>query len=164
VYKAFYWYLRLDQNDRLNQLNRQLPYFFKTVIYLCYTNPVNNALVKSLDYVPKEFEEAMKQLIFDLDKDPNSYAPYQRLIDDYNHRLKRLDYYFKSLYQLAVTGGPETPRLLDELNQSISDDLNIVRQQKNKTINATVSYLGMIPVVFLVLVLTYVLIKTIDFI
>jgi len=164
VYRLFYDYLRLCHQRHLRRLNQLMPYFMKTVICLCYNNPVGNALLKALDYVPREFRASMEKLLADLDADPNSFMPYESFITAYGRRIKHLDYYFKSLYRIAQSGGSETGRLLDELNQSISDDINIIRAEKNEAINATVSYLGLIPVALLVLVLTYVLISAVDMI
>ncbi len=164
IYKLFYFYLQYVQSCQLKKLNKLMPYFFKTVICLCYNNPVNNALLKAMDYVPVEFEIAMRQLLNELDADPTSYQPYENFVAKYQHRLNHVDYYFKSMYRIAQTGGSSTGRLLDELNQSISDDINIVRQQKNALVNATISYLGMIPVAILAVALTYLLMSAIDFI
>lgn len=159
VYKVIYLYLIAAANSRISRLNKLLPYFIKTIAYLAYVYPINNAIITSLDYVPKEFENDMKLLIEDMDKYPNSFDPFQNFIDRYDGQLDNLDAYFRSIYRMSMSAKDEDKKTLNSLNETISQDVNRVREAKNKAINTTVSTVGMIPVALLSIMLTYVLVS-----
>ncbi len=158
VYKVFYFYLQFKDSARIKRLNTVLPYTIKSISYLASVYPVNNALLKSVDIVPKEFQEDLRILCEDIDDDPTTFAPYQAFIDRYDGRLNHLDYYLKTLYRMSVSATKEEARLLSNLNETISNEMSVVRQQKNNAINNTVTYLGLIPVGLLTIMLMFLMV------
>lgn len=158
LYKLFYIYLFFADNARIKRLNSVLPYTIKSIAYLANVYPVNNALIKSIEIVPKEFKEDIKTLCEEIDEDPTGFAPYQAFIDRYDGRLNRLDYYLKTLYRMSMSASEEETRLLTNLNDTISDEMSLVRQTKNNAVNNTVSYLGLIPVALLTIMLLFLMV------
>lgn len=149
IYMLLYFYLKLMVRNRIIQLNIELPYMIKNVAYLAYIYPIFNALEKSLDYVPPVFEYDMKKLVQDIYDKPNSFEPYQTFIDRYDGKLKNLDMYFKSIYRMATSMGENDKKILDNLNEQISNEVDIARHEKNKKINNKISRLAFIPVILM---------------
>ena len=158
VYKAFYVYLLMLDAGRISRLNKQLPYVIKSIAYLVYSFPVTNAIQRAIEISPPEFKYDLEQLTLDIDNDPTNFTPYQKFIDRYDGKLKNLDNYLKILYRMSMSATKEEAKLLSSLNATISDELSYVRQEKNNAINSRVSYLGLIPIMFLVAMLMYALI------
>jgi len=142
----------------MKYLSTLLPYCLKSVIYLCYIYPVNNALAKAINYIPDEFKEQLRVLVNEIDDNPNSYQPYQKFIDPYQGKMPALNMYMHVLFRISQSSDSETSKLLSSINQSVSDELNMVRGNKNKTINDTIQYLGLIPVVLVTFMLGYLLV------
>lgn len=162
AYKAFYIYLKYMDSQRIRRLNMVLPYTVKSIAYLAEVYPVNNALVRSVELVPDEFKGDIKILCEDIDKDPVSFAPYQKFIDAYGGRLQRLDYYLKTLYRMSMSASREESKLLSGLNATISSEMAEARRQKNDAVNSTVSYLGLIPVGLLTAMLVYLMMNVVN--
>ena len=158
TYKLGYLYLKLIDQKRMKYLNILIPYCLKSIIYLCYIYPVNNALAKAINYIPEEFKDQLRVLVNEIDDNPNSYQPYQKFIEPYQIRMPALNMYMHVLFRISQSSDRETSKLLSSINQSVSDELNMVRGNKNKTINDTIQYLGLIPVVLVTLMLGYLLV------
>jgi len=158
-YKLFYFYLVNKDNQRIKKLNMVLPYTIKSIAYLANVFPVNNALLKSIEIVPKEFQQDIEMLCKDIDKDPTSFTPYQKFIDRYDGRLNRLDYYLKLLYRMSMSATKEEVKLLTNLNETISEEMSNARRSKNETINKSVTWLGLIPVALLTIMLVFLMIE-----
>ena len=158
MYKFFYVYLLWKDNARIKKLNTVLPYTIKSIAYLANVYPVNNALLKSIEIVPKEFREDIRMLCEDIDKDPASFAPYQAFIDRYDGRLNRLDYYLKTLYRMSMSATTEEVKLLTNLNETISEEMSTARKAKNDAVNSTVTWLGLIPVGLLTIMLLFLMV------
>lgn len=157
IYKIFYLYLRNLESNRIKKLNQELPYGIKNIVYLNYIYPVSNAIEKAITYVPDSFKDDLSLLLNEIDKDPNSYEPYSQFVRRYDGRLEQLDFYLRILYRMSMSSN-EQKKLLDNMNSSISSQINRVRAQKNTTINTTISYLGLIPVVLVTIMLGYLLV------
>lgn len=158
VFKFFYIYLLMLDSSRIKKLNQQLPYVIKSIAYLVYSFPVVNAFQRAIEISPPEFRYDLEQLVTDIDNDPNTFEPYQNFINRYDGKLKNLDNYLKILYRMSQSATQEEAKLLSSLNATISDELSYVRTEKNNSINARISYLGLIPIAFLVVMLMYILI------
>lgn len=152
-YKAFYLFLLYKDQARINKLNTILPYTIKSIAYLACVFPVNNALIKAIPLVPKEFRADLEQLVNDIVEDPTTFEPYQKFIDRYDGRLNRLDYYLKTLHRMSESSTSEEQKLLSNLNATISDEMSAARAMKNKSVNDTVAYLGLIPVALMTIML-----------
>lgn len=163
-YKGLYIYLLFVSNARYKQINQIMPYYMKMVISLCCCQPVNNALDRSIAYCDTFLKKDIEKLVNDIDKSPNSYQPYQNFIDAHQGRIKNLDLYYKSLYRIAISGSEAADKMLMSLNKSISEDINLVRKEKNKVTNDLIGYIGMLPVALLVVVLSIAFIYSINFI
>ena len=163
IYKGLYYYLRVLAKQRINKLNQLIPYMMKNIIYLCHIYPLNNALLASINYVPKEFRDDMSTLVREIDTTQGStYEPYQNFIDRYEGQLKGLDMYFSMLYRMGQAVRTNDNKLLDSLNKMIDEDVARVRLEKNEEINKTVSFIGYIPVFLLTGMLIYVMILMTD--
>ena len=158
IYKFCYLYLKMLDQKRKKHLSTLMPYCLKSIIYLCYIYPVNNALAKSINYVPDEFKDQLSTMVNEIDNNPTSFQPYQRFIDPYQGKMVTLNMYMHVLFRISQSSDNETSKLLSSINQSVSDELNMVRGNKNKTINDTIQYLGLIPVVLVTLMLGYLLV------
>jgi len=158
TYKFFYVFLVIKDRARIKRLNMMLPYTIKSIAYLANVYPVNNALIKSIELVPLEFKEDLKELCNDIDDDPISFTPYQRFIDRYDGRLSRLDYYLKTLYRMSKSAGKEELKLLSNLNETISEEMSNARKLKNDAINSRVTYFGLIPVALLTMMLIFLMV------
>jgi len=161
-YKSLYIYLLVVSNSRYKKINQLMPYYMKMVIALCYYQPVNNALEKSIVYADQYLKKDLEKLVKDIDQNPNNYQPYQDFIDMHQGKIKNLDLYFKSIFRISMSGSQMSDKLLMALNKAISDDLSLVRKEKNKVTNDLVGYLGMIPVALLVVVLSVIFIFSIN--
>lgn len=157
VYKLLYLYLVYLDSQRIKKLNQELPYMIKSIAYLVYTFPVANALNMAIDSAPEVFKYDLERLCIDIDNDPVSFGPYQNFINRYDNRLNNLDNYLKILYRMSKSSAVEGSKLLENLNSTISNDISVVRKQKNQSTNSAISYLGMIPVILVSLVLTVVM-------
>lgn len=164
IYMALYLYVKYLYEEKIKRINILFPYYMKNVLYFCYSYPVNNAFIKSLDYVDDEFKESVERLIKDVDVMPLSYTPYQSFIDSFDGRIKNADFYFKTFYSLSNSKTKDGINILNSLNQTISDDLNSARKQKNDVVNDTIGYIGLMPVILLVIVLTVILFISINYI
>ncbi len=158
IYKLFYGYLHLKVYKKYKTIKEQLPYFMKCIIYLCYVYPIPNALNKAVDLVDDIYKEDLNVMVKTLDENPNSFHPYQKLNEDLRKPNPNLLMYLRIIYRLAQSGGIENDGLLSNINQNVSDELNIVRKKKNKAINDTIQYLGLIPVLMVTVMLGYLLI------
>lgn len=158
IYKGMYFYLKIIDKARIKKMNEKLPYAIKTIAYMAYIYPVSNAIEKSIPIVPKEFEYDLKLLFNDINKDPISFKPYQNFIDRYHNRLNQLEPNLKLLYRMTQSGGSKSHKLLSMLNNSISQEVNRIRVEKNKALNAKIGWFGFIPVLALVAVLIYLLV------
>ena len=164
IYKLFYFYLLQIRSSSIKRINDAMPYYMKTLISLSYCNPINVALVKSLDYCDEVLTDDIQRLVTEIDKDPNSYQPYKNMIDRYEGEINHLEQYFRLVYRMSSSGNENSEGLLDNLNKSISEDIQLTRKRKNDIVNNTTGYIGMMPVVLLVVVLTYILILIIGLI
>lgn len=162
VYKGFYFYLCWLDRKRIQRLNTVLPYMMKSVSYLATVYPVNNALLKSLEIIPEDFKGDIRLLCEEIDKDPVSFSPYQKILDRYDGKLSRLDYYFKTLYRMSMSASKEESKLLSGLNSTISEEMSAARKQKNEIVNSTISYLGLIPVGLLTAMLVYLMMNVLN--
>ncbi|MEA5027140.1 MAG: hypothetical protein VB012_05755 [Erysipelotrichaceae bacterium] len=158
IYSAFYLYLILIMDVKKKQLRMKLPYCLKSIVYLCYIYPVANALSKAIDYIPEEFVGSLQEFVYAIDQHPSSFQPYQNFIQPFAKQMPSLNMYMRILYRMAQSGGSEADHLLSSINQSISDEINLVRLQKNKNINNMIQYLGLIPVGLVTFMLGYLLI------
>ncbi len=158
-YKSFYFAMRLKERKRLKELNRMLPYDIRIILYLSYLYPVSNAFEKAPEYVHTVFTQDLKQLLRDIDADPLSFGPYQKFIDRYDGKLDQLQFYLRILYRMNHSSAGAQKRLLANLNDSLSHNIAIVRSEKNQNTNRVISYLGMIPVILVSMMLTYLLIR-----
>lgn len=157
IYIFLYSCLKIVAKNRIKELNLILPYMMKNIAYLAYIYPINNAIEKSLDYCPKEFENDMNKLVEDIYEYPNSYKPFQNFIDRYDGQLKQLDTYFKTMFRMAKSTGDNDDKALANLNESISLEINRVRQIKNDKVNKKIYVLALIPVGLFGIMLTYLL-------
>ena len=149
MYKLLYVFLLIKERNRINKLNQELPYCIKAVSYLCYLYPVNNAFEKSIDYVPEVFKYDIETLVKDIDEDPLTFAPYKKWIDRYEGKLTLLDGCLRNLYRMSSSTSKEQDKHLANLNSSLSAETRRVRKAKNDSINSTITWLGMIPVLLL---------------
>jgi len=149
IYKLLYVFLLIKEKNRIKKLNQELPYCMKTISNLCYLYPVNNAFEKAIDYAPEVFRYDLETLVKDIDEDPLTYAPYKKWVDRYDGKLTVLDRNLRSLYRMSASTSKEQDKSLSTLNLDISAEMQRVRKEKNDSINSTISWLGMIPVLFL---------------
>ena len=159
IYKAFYAYLNYLYYEYRSQIKQQLPYFLKCIVYLCYIYPVPNALNKAVELVPEIFKDQLVGMNRLIDANPNSFIPYEWLNDQLHYPSPNFVMYLRIIYRMAQSGGSEHQDLLANINQNVSDELNIIRKRKNKKINDTIQYLGLIPVIMVTIMLGYLLIK-----
>jgi len=158
-YKIFYIYLSMQYKQKMKIMNQELPYMMKSIIYLSYVYPIHTALYKSVDYVPDVYRQDLLQLVHDIDDNPNSYQPYDSFSKRYDYKLNSLDFYLRMLYRLSMSSKQEEHTLLNYMNRSISDNLNQTRSEKNKQVNEVIQYLGLLPVILVTIMLTYLLLK-----
>ena len=149
IYKLLYVFLLIKEKDRINKLNQELPYCIKAIANLCYLYPVNNAFEKAIDYVPDSFRYDIETLVKDIDEDPLTFVPYKNWIDRYEGKLVLLDGCLRNLYRMSSSTSKEQEKLLSNLVYEVSNEESRVRKAKNESINSTISWLGMIPVLFL---------------
>lgn len=159
IYKIFYVYLNYLSYEYRNQIKQQLPYFLKCIVYLCYIHPVPNALNRAVELVPDVYKDKLVVMNKMIDEDPNSFAPYEWLNDQLYSPSPNFIMYLRIIYRMSQSGGSEHQDLLSNINQNVSDELNIIRKRKNKKINDTIQYLGLIPVIMVTIMLGYLLIK-----
>ena len=149
MYKLLYVFLLVKERNRINKLNQLLPYCIKAVSYHCYLYPVNNAFEKAIDYVPEVFRYDIETLVKDIDEDPLTFAPYKKWIDRYEGKLTLLDGCLRNLYRMSSSTSKEQDKYLANLNSNLSAETRRVRKTKNDSINSTITWLGMIPVLLL---------------
>ncbi len=159
IYKIFYVYLNYLFYEYRNQIKQQLPYFLKCIVYLCYIHPVPNALNRAVELVPDVYKDKLVVMNKMIDENPNSFVPYEWLNDQLYSPSPNFIMYLRIIYRMSQSGGNEHQDLLSNINQNVSDELNIIRKRKNKKINDTIQYLGLIPVIMVTIMLGYLLIK-----
>lgn len=157
VYKYFYFDLYSRYRKKIRTINKELPYFLKMVVNGCYYRPLLGSLITASDFVFDEFKNDVNYLINEIDENPTTYKPYEALINKYNNQIRHLDTYLKSLYRLSMTSNTQASELLETLSKMVSDDINIIRSEKNSIFNSSLSYLGLIPVIILTIAITAVL-------
>ena len=94
-----------------------------------------------------------------IDENPSSYQPHEWLNEQLYCPSPNFVMYLRIIYRMAQSGGSENRALLSNINQHVSDELNIIRKRKNKKINDNIQYLGLIPVIMVTVMLGYLLIK-----
>lgn len=158
MYKLLYLYLYLKFRSKKLLIKQQLPYLLKTIIYFCYIYPVSNALQHAIDLVPNIYRDALSDLVKQIDEDPISFEPYyifyERLYEPGDNFLM----YMRVINRIALSGGGHHHELLSSIDNNVSSELNVLRRNRNMTINGTVQYLGLLPVLMVTMMLGYLLI------
>lgn len=155
-YKFLYYYLRVMAQQRINKLNQLLPYMMNYIIYLCHIYPLKNALLTSIDYVPKEFRQDMITLCKELDED-DSDRPYKNFVNRYEGKLKNLEVYFSMLYRMGESTAVSDDQSLDALDKMVAEEVSRARIQRNDAINKSIALVGLLPVISLVIMLVYIM-------
>lgn len=148
IYKFFYISLVFLWNAQIEKANKEFPYYIKTIaILIGVKKNVQNAIDSSIRYCPDIFKESIQILAYEMHKYPNNVDVFEKFIDKYKG-VKELEPFMKLLYRLCMSNdGNEY--IVESLTNRASVLVEQIRREKNRKINESISYLGLIPVFIL---------------
>ncbi|MGB4984308.1 MAG: hypothetical protein WBO70_00860 [Erysipelotrichaceae bacterium] len=162
-FKIEYFIVNGKYNKLLDDCKNEFPYWIKTIILLCYSNPVHAALSKSLDYAPKLMQIKLSKLLSDIDNEPNSFKSYKIFTDSFNY-VEDIEMIFRIIYRISGGNKDEGKKLLTSLNETVSNKVNNTRKNKNDRTNSAIGLIWIVPVLSLVLILCVMMLSSITMI